>query len=79
MIPKTTLLISSTSNYRLEQFENVFERQRVLCGDRFCDGFALKIALKMAKQLSHQPFAVTFLTFCNQGLLMPNFVTKFGF
>ena len=57
--------ISSTSNYRLEPFENVFERQRKLCGDMFRDGFALKVTKKMAKRLSRQPLAVTFRTFCS--------------
>ena len=51
MIQKIFFYISSTSNYWLEPFENVLERKRVLCGDRFSDGFPLKIAKKMAKRL----------------------------
>ena len=45
MIPKTIFF-----NYRLEPFENVLERQRVLCEDRFRGIFALKNTFKFIIQ-----------------------------
>ena len=51
MIAITIFLISSTNSYRLDPLDKVFERQKILCGDRFRDLFALKISKKWQKWL----------------------------